>query len=197
MQDNGDGEVMLRRVVVSIALTAGLACVLACGDDPGGEPGLPTYTGPATTTTTTSQPMTGGFSVEEQAVIEVGTRLIEVRNDMNRGAPLDESRLRAVAVDPELSNAIKNVRFGKDKKATSVGSYRLEPISVEITGDTATYVLCSDFSQVYVRINGKPQGKETPRPSAIHKVRMRLESAGGSWRVSKQETLSAGMCSVK
>jgi hypothetical protein len=107
-------------------LAASLAGCSGGGDDTGGLPEITDVTSPATTPTGPT------LTPEQQAVADAVTRYDKVVKEVSDGAPLEEGKLRTVAVEPALTIVGKKLFELKALKNRTVGKSTNRIRSVKI-----------------------------------------------------------------
>jgi hypothetical protein len=123
--------------VAASVLAAGLAGCSA-SDDTGGLPEITDVTSPATTPTGPS------LTPDQQAVADAVTRYDQVLTSISDGAPLDEKRIKSVAVDPWATTIGKRIFEFKALEKHTTGTHVSVIESVVLKDETAEVVDCTD-----------------------------------------------------
>jgi hypothetical protein len=157
------------------------------GDDTGGLPEITDVTSPAATPTGPT------LAPEQQAVADAVTRYDKVVKEMSDGAPLEERKLRTVAVEPALTIVGKKLFELRALQNRTVGKSTNRIGSVKISGKTAKVEDCTDSQGTNVVSGGSNPTKVaegTPPTSGFTS----LVQVGGRWLVKQIEV--GGECQV-
>jgi hypothetical protein len=129
-------------------LAASLAGCSGGGDDTGGLPEITDVTSPAATPTGPT------LTPEQQAVADAVTRYDKVTDTMFDGSPLEERKVRSVAVDPWATVVGKKIYEMQALKYRTVGTSKIAIREIRVSGTTAQYVACFDFRRTKVVTSG-------------------------------------------
>jgi hypothetical protein len=117
-------------------------------DDTGGLPEVSDVTSPAATPTGPT------LTPEQQAVADAVTRYDKVIDTMFDGLPLEERKVRSVAVDPWATAVGKKIYEMQALKYRTVGTSKIAIREIRVSGTTAQYVACFDFRRTKVVTSG-------------------------------------------
>jgi hypothetical protein len=129
-------------------LAASLAGCSGGGDDTGGLPEISDVTSPAATPTGPS------LTPEQQAVADAVTRYDKVTDTMFDGSPLEERKVRSVAVDPWATVVGEKIYEMQALKYRTVGTSKMAIREIRVSGTTAQYAACFDFRRTKVVTSG-------------------------------------------